>query len=96
MKYDKTFKIEAIRLSDEIGVKKAADQLGIPYHTLYDWRKSRNRYNEQAFIGSGNRYEPVDKKDRRILELERELRESQRANEILKEALGFFAQSRKK
>lgn len=96
MKYDKSFKFEAISLSDEIGVKKAADQLGIPYHTHYDWRKSRNRYNENAFIGSGNKYVPADEKDRRILELEREPRQSQRANEILKEALVFFAASRKK
>lgn len=28
MQYDKTFKEEAVRLSDEIGPKKAADQLG--------------------------------------------------------------------
>lgn len=96
MKYDKSFKLEAIRLSDEIGVKKAADQLGISYHTLYGWRKSRNRYHDQVFVGSGNKHKPADEKDRKILELERELRESQRANEILKEALGFFAASRKK
>jgi len=96
MKYDKSFKQEALQLSDEIGVKKAADQLGISYHTLYGWRKSSKRYKDQAFIGSGNRIKPTDEKDRRILELERELRETQRANEILKEAMGFFAVSRKK
>ena len=31
-----------------------------------------------------------------IMELEKELRETKRANEILQEALGFFAASRKK
>ena len=36
--YSKEFKEEAIRLSDEIGNKKAAAQLGIPYYTLADWR----------------------------------------------------------
>ena len=36
--YRKEFKEEAIRLSDEIGNKKAAAQLGIPYYTLADWR----------------------------------------------------------
>ena len=39
---------------------------------------------------------PLSEKDRRIKELEEELRETKRANDILKEALGFFAQSRKK
>ena len=38
--YSKEFKEEAIRLSDEIGNKKAAAQLGIPYYTLADWRNN--------------------------------------------------------
>ena len=36
MQYDKTFKEEAIKLSDEIGAKAVAVQLGIPYYTLYN------------------------------------------------------------
>ena len=35
-KYSKEFKEEAIRLSDEIGNKKAAAQPGLPYYTLAD------------------------------------------------------------
>ena len=35
-------------------------------------------------------------KDQRIFELEKEVRELTRANEILKDALGFFAARRKK
>ena len=41
-KYSKEFKEEALKLSDEIGVKKAALQLGLQYYTLADWRKARN------------------------------------------------------
>ena len=37
MKYSKDFKEEALKLSNEIGVKKAAGQLGLPYYTLSDW-----------------------------------------------------------
>ena len=37
-KYSKEFKEEALKLSDEIGVKNAANQLGIAYYTLADWR----------------------------------------------------------
>ena len=40
-KYNKEFKEEALKLSDEIGVKKAALQLGLQYYTLADWRKAR-------------------------------------------------------
>ena len=36
--YEKSFKEQAVKLSDEIGIKKAAAQLGIPYYTLADWR----------------------------------------------------------
>ena len=34
MKYSKEFKEEALKLSDEIGLKKAAQQLGIHYPQL--------------------------------------------------------------
>lgn len=96
MRYDKDFKLQALQLSDEIGVKAAAEQLGLKYYTLADWRKIRKEQGESAFVGSGNRQVPMDEKDRRIKELEAQLRESNRANDILKEALGFFATSRKK
>lgn len=42
MKYSKEFKEEALKLSDGIGVKKAAQQLGIQYYTLSDWRSKRS------------------------------------------------------
>ena len=39
--YNKQFKEEALKLSDEIGVKKAAAQLGLAYYTLSGWRNKR-------------------------------------------------------
>ena len=47
MTYEKSFKEEAVRLSDEIGVKKAAEQLGVPYYTLADWRQQRKQFSAQ-------------------------------------------------
>ena len=98
MQYDKGFKLQALQLSDEISVsvKKAAEQLGVNYYTLAEWRKIRNQRGTDTFVGSGHQALPASDKDRRIRELEAELRETRRANEILKEALGFFAASRKK
>ena len=88
--YSKEFKAEALRLSDEIGVKKAASQLGIPYYTLEDWRQ--NRKSRQA-----NSSAMSDEEMRiRNRELEKEIAELRKANEILKDALGFFAKDRKK
>lgn len=96
MTYDKSFKEEAVRLSDEIGVKKASEQLGVPYYTLTGWRRNERRYSTQAYVGSGHKRVSADPKEQRIYELEKENRELQRANEILQEALGFFAKNRRK
>jgi len=94
-RYDKAFKEEAVRLSDEIGPKKAADQLGVSYYTVQEWRKRRTLHGEGAHIGSGRAYASTEKTAREI-ELEKEISELRRANDILKDALGFFAQDRKR
>ena len=88
--YSKEFKEEATRLSDEIGVQKAAKQLGIPYYTLADWRRVRKKKQQDK---SGMSDEEIRKRNR---ELEKENAELRQANEILKDALGFFAKDRKK
>ena len=36
-KYDKEYKVEAVKLSREIGRKKASEELGVPIGTLYGW-----------------------------------------------------------
>jgi transposase len=93
--YEKQFKEEAVRLSDEVGVKKAAQQLGIPYYTLADWRSQRKQHGDRAYAANGQAYTDAGKTQHEI-ELERENEELRRANEILKDALGFFAKDRKK
>lgn len=89
-KYSSTFKAEAIKLSDEIGLKKAASQLGLPYYTLADWRNHSKHPQPPAETMSDA------EKSARILELERKNAELTEANNILKDALGFFANDRKK
>lgn len=89
-KYSKEFKEEALKLSDEIGVKKAAEQLGLQYYTLADWRKLRKLKIKNKIVFT------EDEASRRISELERENRELKQANDILKDALGFFAKDRKR
>ena len=88
--YSKEFKEEAIRLSNEIGNKKAASQLGIPYYTLADWRNNSKHPKKEAVT--------LSEEELRIRnrELERENAELREANNILKDALGFFAKDRKK
>ena len=96
MTYEKSFKEEAVRLSDEIGVKKAAEQLGISYNTLTDWRYKQKRHGSQAYVGSGHKRMSREPKEQEIYELRKENAELRRSNEIVQEALGFFAKNRKR
>lgn len=89
MNYSKEFKEEALKLSDEIGVKKAAAQLGLKYYTLADWRSKRKEQQNMPKLSESEQQQ-------KIRELERENAELRRANDILKDALGFFAKDRKK
>ena len=82
MKYSKDFKEEALKLSDEVGVKKSAAQLGLPYYTLSDWRNKRKEEMKRPKL-------PKTEAEKRIRELEKENAELKTANEILKDALGF-------
>ena len=60
-KYSKEFKEEALKLSDEIGVKKAALQLGLQYYTLADWRKARKYTKKHTVVLTEDvRYHDVD------------------------------------
>lgn len=88
-RYDKEFREQALKLSDEVGIKKASEQLGIVYGTLADWRKQRARNNGSIKQGSPN---PADE----IARLKKANSELQKANSILKDALGFFVEDRKR
>ena len=92
--YSNEFKVEALKLSDEIGVKKAASQLGLPYYTLADWRnRTRSKIEGGGETESGK---AQTEQEARIRELEKENTELRNANEILKDALVFFAKDRRK
>jgi transposase len=93
-KYDQGFKEEAVKLAEEVGVTQAARDLGISHYTLRNWVDSKRYRPDNPFIGSGRKY--VSTQDAENAKLMKENRELKRANEILKEALGFFAVSQKK
>ena len=90
-KYSEEFKREAMRLSDEIGSKKAAAQLGIPYYTLADWRNHSKHKPKEPELKLSEEEMRI-----RYSKLEKEVAELRQVNEILKDALGFFAKDRKK
>ena len=87
--YDQNFKIEALKLSDEIGVKKACEQLNVNYGTLAGWRKQRVKKTKERKSTDAD----IQKENSR---LKKEIAGLKTANEILKDALTFFVQDRKK
>jgi transposase len=65
-------------------ITRVARQLGIGTESLRNWVN-------QAEVDGGQRPGVTTEERRRIAELEREVRELRRANEILKAASAFFA-----
>lgn len=92
--YEKSFKEEAVKLADETSASKAARDLGIAENTLRQWVTKAKKQPDNPYIGSGNKY--ISPQDAEKVSLMKENRELKRANEILKEALGFFAEGWKK
>ena len=90
VKCSKDFKEQALLLSDEIGVKRGAEQLGINYSTLAEWRKTRSRKVKEERIASDK--SPLNEREKALY---KEIQELKKANEILKDALGFFVVDRK-
>ncbi len=74
VKYNKEFKEQALLLSDEIGVKKAAEQLGISYYTIADWRKVRSRKAKEERIASDKT--PLNERE---VAMQREIQELKKA-----------------
>ena len=65
-------------------IARVADQLGIGRESLRSWVR-------QAEVDAGKRPGVTTAEQQRIAELEREIRELRRANDILKAAASFFA-----
>jgi transposase len=92
--YDANFKAETVKLVKVVGVRKASQDLGVPENTIRNWLKLSAKRADNPFVGSGRKY--ISPEDAKVSALEKEVRELKRANEILKEALGFFAVSQRK
>ena len=92
-KYPEELRERAIRMAVELrrdqatrtgALRRVGDQLGINPETLRNWVN-------QAEVDAGDRAGTTTDEARRMVELEREVRELRRANEILRTASAFFA-----
>ena len=101
-KYEKEYKVQAVKLAKEIGAEKAAKELGIPVDTLYGWQKAVREGRLDAGPCSRGPGEAMSLAEelgalrKQIKALERENRRLKEENEFLAEASAFFAASRRK
>ena len=85
--FDPQFKREAVELSRKIGVRQAAEDLGITESNLRNWKKQVDRHGSEAFLPSAERTD-LEAENRR---LRRELDIAREERDILQKAAAFFA-----
>jgi transposase len=85
--YSKEFKLEALKLAEQIGVAEAAKDLGISENAIYYWRKAAKTEGTDAFRGHGR----LTERDEELRKLREENRKLKNEREILKKAAVFFA-----
>ena len=87
--YTREFKIEAVRLvtEDGLGIREAAESLGISANSLRDWKKQLMKEADEAFPGKGK----VSSHDEQVRRLKEENRRLRMERDILKKATAFFA-----
>jgi len=92
--YEKEFKDKAVKIALEVGTAKAARDLGISSNTLYTWMNLVRKHGGLAHVGNGNSRQRSSDSD--TANHTKRIRELEKVNQILKDALGFFAVSQKK
>ena len=92
-KYDREFKVEAVKLVTGGGrvVAEVARNLGIHENLLYKWKEKYTEDIVHAFPGKG-RLKPAEEEQRRM---KRELADVTQEPDILKKALAIFSKEPK-
>jgi len=86
-RFDRDFKISAVRMITEEGHKTAevARSLGIHQNQLYNWKRKFSDQGNKAFPGKGHLTE--------LATLRRQLRDVEMERDILKKAVGIFSKT---
>lgn len=92
-KFDRDFKINAVKTSYHKGTLKAyGNELGIDPNLLTKWRQVYQKYGEGSFLGPG--YVRVHPDQKASFELEKKSRESKLRYEILKKGSPYLHQGK--
>lgn len=100
--YDTDYKIQSVNLAKEIGLSKAARELGIAPSTLNGWIKAAREgrlittSGSQTPKGAMSLAEEVAMLRKQVKDLSKENKRLKEENEFLEEASAFFAASRRK
>ena len=91
-KYDREFKLEAIRLSQEDGVtaKEVEQRLGIGQGLISRWKRQLSAQGDPAFPGTGH----LPAAEEQVRQLRRELGRVTRERDILRKARAIFSVER--
>jgi transposase-like protein len=91
-KYDREFKLNAVKLYRESGKSliKVSQDLGIPLTTLAQWVKQFKDHGEESFVGSGSLM-PCNEETYR---LRKELADVKQERDILKKAVAIFSKAK--
>jgi len=93
--YDAEFKRNAVMLIEQTGrsVSDVSEDLGIGVDLLHRWRRELKTSGQIAFPGRG--IPGLAEDQRKIRELEKQLRDAELERDILKKALAIFSKAPK-
>lgn len=100
--YNTDYKVRSVNLAKEIGLSKAARELGLAPSTLNGWIKATRDGRLSVSPGSQTPKEAMSLADelnllrKQVKNLSRENKRLKEENEFLEEASAFFAASRRK
>jgi transposase-like protein len=88
-KYDREFKINAVKLYRESGktLEEIGQDLGIPKTTLYGWIEEFKEHGKNSFPGSGS-LKPCNEE---LYRLKKQLADVTMERDILKKAVAIFS-----
>lgn len=88
-KYSEEFKLEAVRLSKEVGSKEASTQLGVGFSTLNKWRTLFSNTGHVSKSGEVKKsYSDLEKENKR---LKKEIGYIKQINDVLKKSTAIFS-----
>lgn len=100
--YDTDYKMQSVNLAKEIGLSKAASELGLSPSTLHGWIKATREGRLNTLSGSQTPREAMSLADeltilrKQVKDLSKENKRLKEENAFLEEASAFFAASRRK